>query len=479
MNEPPFFFWQGEMQSTGAVAAKSERAQAWIGAELKALTGLAIPIAAANLAEMAMALTNMVMIGRLGASALAAGGLGGNLLWCVLVIPLGIIMAVGAVAAHAFGARDRIGVGRAAGQGLVLAALLSLPAMAVLWWTGPVTALVGADAVLAPLLTAYLRAIALSVPAVLGFAVLQRFVSALFRPRLPTIISMIAITLNALANQALIFGDFGFPGLGVTGSGWATTLVCWAEFASLALVIAFMPYFRRYRPFQGVWPLDWPTLREILSVGWPIGGSMAVESWFFLTTGFLVWQFGTAALAAHQVAVSFSSIPYMIVLALSHAATYRVAHAMGARAPLAARRSGTVAIVASALFMSVVAFAMWLFARPIVAIYLDLENPANQAVLPIAITLIGIAALFQIADGLQCAAAGALRGLKDTRATLIAALLGYWVAGIGSGLGLGFVFGMGPAGLWLGLAVGLAAAGGVLTWRFRRKSGALLANATA
>jgi MATE family multidrug resistance protein len=464
------------LPAEGTIAAKGEaRARAWIGAELRALTALAIPIAAANLAEMAMALTNMVMIGRLGAPALAAGGLGGNLLWCVLVIPLGIIMAVGAVAAHAAGAGDRTAVGRAAGQGLVLAVALSIPAVAVLWWTGPAIASVGADPDLVPLLTEYLRAIAWCVPAVLGFAVLQRFVSALFRPRLPTIISVIAIVLNAIANQALIFGDFGLPALGVAGSGWATTLVCWAEFASLAGVIAVSPYFRRYRPFRGVWPLHAPTLREILTVGWPIGGSMAVESWFFLTTGFLVWQFGTAALAAHQVAVSFSSISYMIVLALSHAATYRVAHAMGARAPVAARRSGTIAIFASVGFMSLVAIGMWLFAKPIVGIYLDLNDPANQAVLPIAITLIGIAALFQIADGLQCAAAGALRGLKDTRATLIAALFGYWVAGVGSGLGLGFALGMGPAGLWLGLAVGLAAAGSVLTWRFHNKSGALIA----
>ena len=208
------------MQLSRAVAAKSDQASRWIGAELKALTGLAIPIAAANLSEMAMALTNMVMIGRLGASALAAGGLGGNLLWCVLVIPLGIIMAFGAVAAHAFGAGDRSAVGRAAGQGLVLAAVLSFPAIAVLWWTGPATALIGADPALVPLLTDYLRAIAFSVPAALGFAVLQRFVSALFRPRLPTVISMIAIAFNAFANEALIFGDFGFRRLASLDRVW-------------------------------------------------------------------------------------------------------------------------------------------------------------------------------------------------------------------------------------------------------------------
>ncbi len=464
------------MPVEATIAAKEEvSAQPWIAAELRALIGLGVPIAASNLAEMAMALTNMVMMGRLGAAALAAGGLGGNLLWCVTVIPLGILMAVGAVAAHASGAGERLAVGRAAGQGLVLAAALSLPSILVLWWTGPVIAWFGADPNAVPLLTEYLRAIAWSVPAILGFSVLQRFVSALFRPRLPTVIAVIAIALNALANEALIFGRFGLPALGVAGSGWATSLVCWAQFIALAAVVALTPYYRYYRPFGSAWPLHRPTLREILTVGWPIGGSMAVESWFFLATGFLVWHFGTEALAAHQVAVSFSSISYMIVLALSHAATYRVAHALGARAPLAARRSGTVSILSSLLFMSVVALGMWLFAEPIVGIYLDLDDPANRPVLPIAVTLIGIAALFQIADGLQCTAAGALRGLKDTRATFIAALVGYWIAGVGSGLGLGFALGLGPAGLWIGLAVGLAAAGMVLTWRFYTKSGALLA----
>ena len=450
-------------------------ARPWVAAELKALGGLTLPIAAANLAEMAMAVTNMVMMGRLGASALAAGGLGGNLLWAVTVIPLGVVMAVGAVAAHASGAGEREGVGRASGQGLVVGLALSLPAIAVLWWLGPVLSSLGADPGMTPLLTEYLRAIAWCIPAILAFSVLQRFVSALFRPRLPTVISVAAIGLNAIANEALIFGRWGFPELGVAGSGWATTVVCWMQFAALAAVVALSPYFRSYRPFRSAWPLHRATLREILHVGWPIGGSMAVEAWFFLTTGFLVWHFGTEALAAHQVAVSFASIFYMIVMAISNAATYRVAHASGARAPLAARRSGQLAILAAAAFMSLVAVGMWLFAEGIVGLYLDLDDPGNRPVLPIAVTLIAIAAVFQIVDGVQCAAAGALRGLKDTRATLIAALFGYWVAGIGSGLGLGFALGLGPAGLWVGLAVGLAAAGAALTWRFHAKSGALIA----
>ena len=467
------------MSAERSIANASDApARPWVGAELKALAGLTLPIAAANLAEMAMAFTNMVMMGRLGATALAAGGLGGNLLWAVTIVPLGVVMAVGAVAAHASGAGDRDAVGRAAGQGLVVAAALSLPAIAVLWWMGPIVAAFGADPAMVPLMTGYLRAIAWCIPAILAFSVLQRFASALFRPRLPTVISIVAIGLNALANEALIWGKFGFPALGVAGSGWATTIVCWAQFAALAAVVALTPHFRRYRPFRSAWPLHGPTLREILGVGWPIGGSLAVEAWFFLATGLLVWQFGTEALAAHQVAVSFASIFYMLVLALSNAATYRVAHAIGARAPLAARRSGELAILVAAAFMSLVAIGMWLFAEAIVGLYLDLDDPANRPVLPIAVTLIAIAAVFQIVDGIQCAAAGALRGLKDTRATLVAALLGYWVAGIGSGLGLGFALGLGPAGLWIGLAVGLAAAGAALTWRFKAKSGALIAAAS-
>ena len=243
----------------------------WLAAELKALTSLTVPIAAANLAEMAMAVTNMVMMGRLGATALAAGGLGGNLLWAVTIVPLGVVMAVGAVAAHASGAGDRQGVGRAAGQGLVLAFGLSAPALAVLWWMGPVLAAFGADPGMVPLLTQYLRAIAWCMPAILAFSVLQRFVSALFRPRLPTVISILAIGLNALANEALIFGRWGFPALGVAGSGWATTIVCWMQFASLAVVVALTPYFRSYRPFRSAWPLHRAILREILHVGGPIG----------------------------------------------------------------------------------------------------------------------------------------------------------------------------------------------------------------
>jgi MATE family multidrug resistance protein len=466
------------MSVPGSMASAREApARPWLGAELKALTSLTVPIAAANLAEMAMSVTNMVMMGRLGATALAAGGLGGNLLWGVTIVPLGVVMAVGAVAAHASGAGERDAVGRAAGQGLVVAAALGFPAVALLWWMGWIVGAFGADPEMVPLMTEYLRAIAWCVPAILAFSVLQRFVSALFRPRLPTVISILAIGLNVVANEALIFGRWGFPALGVAGSGWATSIVCWAQFASLAAVVAMTPYFRSYRPFRSIWPLHWPTLREILHVGWPIGGSMAVEAWFFLATGLLVWGFGTEALAAHQVAVSFASVFYMIVMAVSNAATYRVAHAIGARAPLAARRSGQLAIWSAAAFMSLVAIGMWLFAEPIVGIYLDLDDPANRPVLPIAVTLIGIAAVFQIVDGVQCAAAGALRGLKDTRATLVAALFGYWVAGIGSGLGLGFWLGFGPAGLWIGLAVGLAAAGAALSWRFHAKSGALIAAA--
>ena len=467
------------MSAERSIAGLGETpARPWVAAELRALAGLAVPIAAANLAEMAMAVTNMVMMGRLGATALAAGGLGGNLLWGVTIVPLGVVMAVGAVAAHASGAGEREAVGRAAGQGLIVATALGLPAIAILWWVGAILGMFGADPAMVPLLTQYLRAIAWCVPAILAFSVLQRFVSALFRPRLPTLISIAAIGFNVLANEALIFGRFGFPALGVAGSGWATTIVCWMQFALLAAVVALTPGFRRYRPFRSAWPLHGPTLREILQVGWPIGGSMAVEGWFFLATGLLVWRFGTVALAAHQVAVSFASVFYMLVLAIANAATYRVAHAIGARAPVAARRSGQLAIWSAAGFMSLGALAMWLFAETIVGFYLDLDDPANRPVLPIAVTLIGIAAVFQIADGVQCAAAGALRGLKDTRATLVAALLGYWVAGIGSGLGLGFALGLGPAGLWIGLAVGLAAAGAVLAWRFHAKSVALIAAAT-
>lgn len=448
--------------------------RSWAPRELKALIALAVPIGIGNLAEMAMTLTDMVMLGRLGAVALAAGGLGINIFWCAMIVPLGMTMAVGPVVAHAHGAGEKRACGRAAGQGLWIAAAVGLPAMLVLWWAGPAVGRFALEPQVAALLSEYLQAVLWSLPAILGFSVLQRFVGALFRPRVPTAINLVAVALKILANSALIYGSFGFPALGVAGAGWSTTAVCWLQFAALAVYVGCHPAYRAHRPYGGLWPVDRRVLGVMFALGWPISGSMAVESWFFMATGLVISVFGTAVLAAHQIAVVSSSLSYMVTLAIASAATYRVAHAVGAGRPSAARGSGLLAIAAAAAFMGAVAVLIWLNAHRIVGLFLDLDTPANAAVLPIAVTLLSIVAVFQVADGVQCVAAGALRGLQDTRSALLAALIGYWVAGAGSGFGLGFGLGFGPAGLWAGLAVGLAAAATVLTLRFRSKAEALV-----
>jgi MATE family multidrug resistance protein len=218
-------------------------------------------------------------------------------------------------------------------------------------------------------------------------------------------------------------------------------------------------------------------LREILHVGWPIAGGLAVEYWFFAATGLLVAQFGTASLAAHQIVVNFTSIFYMVVMAVANAANFRVAHAMGRGSLVEVRRSGGLAIAVGMGLGAVMVVVLWAFPRPIVGFYLDLDDPASLEVLPIAISLLAIAAIFQVGDAVQAVAAGALRGLRDTRAAMWAAVFGYWVIGVGCGLGLGYGAGLGAIGLWWGIAAGLSAAGAALALRFDRRTRALLRSA--
>ena len=457
--------------------AAAHRRRGWIGAELWALVVLAAPIAASNLAEMAMSVANVVMMGRLGATELAAGGFGHIILWLVMVVAFGVILAVGTLVAQANGAGDREAAGRALAQGLLLATAMSLPSMVALWWAGPVVALSRIDPEVTRLMTEYLRAVLWALPLILWFVVLQRFVASLFRPLVLAAINVVAVFGNIFLNWLLIYGNWGFPALGVAGAGYATTIVSALQFVAALVYVARHLAYRPYRPFATLFTLHWATLREILHVGWPIAGGLAVEYWFFAATGLLVAQFGTASLAAHQLVVNFTSIFYMVVMAVANAANFRVAHAMGRGSLIEVRRSGGLAIAVGMGLGAVMVVVLWAFPRPIVGFYLDLDDPASLGVLPIAISLLAIAAIFQVGDAVQAVAAGALRGLRDTRASMWAAVLGYWVIGVGCGLGLGYGAGLGAIGLWWGIAAGLSAAGAALALRFDRRTRALLRSA--
>jgi MATE family multidrug resistance protein len=276
---------------------------------------------------------------------------------------------------------------------------------------------------------------------------------------------LVCVAGNALLNWVLIYGHLGAPALGVAGSGYASAINQWLMLAGLALCIRITPRLAALRVLRSAWAPSRSEMANILRLGLPIGGFMGIEVGVFLTAGILMGLLGAAALGAHQLVLNCASITFMVPLGLSQAATVRVAYELGAGRAFAARRAGFTALALGTLFMGATAVVLWTFPQAIIAVYVDMAEPANRDVVLIARRLIAIAALFQVVDGMQVIAAGALRGYKDTMTPMLLAAFGYWGAGFAGGWVFAFPLGYGPVGLWCGLALGLAVVALLLTLR--------------
>jgi MATE family multidrug resistance protein len=436
-----------------------------IGAELRATLALAAPLAAANLAQMAMAVTNTVMVGRLGAMPLAAAGLGGMFYFTVGVMLQGILFAVAPLAAHALGTGDRAAAGRIAGAGLVFAVLLAMPFVAALASLHQLLRALGYDADLASEVGRFLRALAWGGPAFLGFAVLRSLLAALSQARAVMAVLLVCVAGNALLNWVLIFGHLGAPALGVAGSGYASAINQWLMLTGLALCTRIMPGLAGLRVLRGAVAARRTEMVSILRLGLPIGGIRGIEVGVFLAAGILMGLLGAAALGAHQLVLNCAGISFMVPLGLGQAATVRVAYELGAGRAFAARRAGFVALALGIGFMGAAAVGLWTFPEAIIAVYVDIADPANRETVEIGRRLIAIAAIFQVFDGMQVIAAGALRGYRDTMVPMLLATFGYWGAGFLGGWLLAFPLGYGAVGLWSGLALGLAVVAILLTLR--------------
>jgi MATE family multidrug resistance protein len=435
-------------------------------AEVRAYALLAVPLAGAQLAQAATAFVDTVMMGLLGSSILAAGGLGASLFQALVLISSGIVAAVSPLVATAFGAEQPATVGKVVRQGLWLATVLALPIGLLLWWANLWLVWLGQETEVVNTALPYLRAIAWGVLPALEFAVLRNFVTALSEPRPVILIMVVGTGFNVIANYCLMFGKLGLPALGLAGIGWASTFSLWGMFIGLVLYVLTQSRYRVYQVFRKLHVFELGGWRELLQIGLPIGILAAVETGMFTVTLFLMGRLGATTLAAHQIAVQTSAITFMVTLGISLAATVRVGQFIGQQNPRGAKLAGLVGISSAALFMSVMGLLFWLFPERFVGLYLNLNDPANRQVIDLAKRLLRVAALFQIADGIQVCAAGALRGLKDTRIPMLVGIMAYWGVGLTNGYLLGIQFGWGGVGLWSGLALGLTMAAIVLTWRF-------------
>ncbi|MCU0526691.1 MAG: MATE family efflux transporter [Elainella sp. Prado103] len=434
--------------------------------EIQACLQLALPLAGAQLAQAATAFVDTLMMGMLGSAILGAGGLGASIFQSVILVSSGIVAALSPIVASAYGAQQPGRIRKAVQQGVWLALLLALPIVGLLVWADQWLPWLGQSPATIQLAMPYLRSIAWGVVPVLVFAVLRNFVAALSDPRPVILIVVVGTLFNIVANYVLMFGKLGLPALGLAGIGWASALSLWGMLAAIIGYIASQPRYRFYQVFRGWWRFEPAMFQELLRLGLPIGVLSAVETGMFLLTMLLMGTLGTIALAAHQVVLQTAAITFMVPLGISLATTIRVGQQLGQQNRSGARLAGLVGIGIATLFMSLMGMLFWLLPERIIGLYLDLDRPDNAAVITLAQQLLQVAAVFQVVDGIQVCATGALRGLKDTQIPMLIGIIAYWGIGLTSGYWLGIAWAWGGVGLWWGLAIGLAVAAVVLTWRF-------------
>lgn len=429
--------------------------------EVQALARLGGPLIVTQMSQVGMGVTDTIMAGRLSPLDLAAVALGSSLFTPVYLACVGILLALSPSVAHLTGARREEEIGPLFRQGLWLALLLACLATPGVVWTAALMPLFGVEADMQPLTRAYLAAFAWGMPAVCVYLA-ARYVSegrGFTRPVM--YIQLLALVLNGIGNWLLMYGNLGFPALGAEGAGWSSAAVLWVDALLMFTVLHRHHRFRHLRLLRRPEVPNPAELWRLLRLGVPIGATIVMEVGLFSAVALLMGRFGAVAVAAHQVALNYAALMFMVPLGLSLAITVRVGQAAGAGDRAGERLAGVVGMAMGVAVMGVSALIMVLAPRFIVGLY-----TADEAVLALAVGLLQMAALFQISDGLQVSAMGALRGRKDTTWPLGANLLAYWGVGLPLGWYLGFEAGFGPRGLWVGLVGGLSVAALLLATRF-------------
>ena len=411
---------------------------------------LAVPVALSNLLMITMGAVDQLLIGHYGTTEFAAVGLAHPWIFGTILFANGILLGLDPIIAQAHGAGDGLRSARALQSGLVLAAALAIP-VAVLWWfTEAVLVAIGQDPTIAKLSATFVRAQMPSIPFFLGTTVLSRYLQNREHVKQTMVVMTVANLVNALAAWSLIYGRLGAPELGVLGAGLATSC------ARIASALTLITWTRAFRLYEGAWEpfsaraFDWRGQREVLRYGVPIAFQTCTEMWAFGMAAFIAGPLGAVQLAAHQVAMQYASITFMIPLGISQAVTIRAGNLIGAGRPADATRAGWLGIAGSAAFMAIAA-AVFILGRDL----LPHAFSNDAAVIAAAAAIFPIAGAFEVFDGTQAAACGMLRGMGRPLPATIANLVGYWVIALPLGGWLALRTELGLRGLWGGLCLGL------------------------
>jgi len=435
--------------------------------ELRAMVSLAVPVVLSELGWMLQGIVDTIMVGRLGPAAIGAVAVGNAVYYTPSLFGIGLLLGLDTLVSHAYGRKDHDACHHWLAQGVYLACIAAPPLMILLAAASLLFTHVGIAPEVAGPAGSYLRILTLGTLPLLLYGAARRYLQGVAQVRVITVTFVLANLLNWFGNWVLINGKLGMPALGVNGSAWSTVL---SRASMAAALIGFAWRYERSRghPLFARWARpSWLKLKQLVRLGAPAAGQILLEvgAWNLATfsAGFLT----PVELATHSIALNYASLTYMVPLGVSAAAAVSVGHAMGAGDRPKARRAGWMALGLGTAFMLLAGVVLFTMPRPLIALY-----TTDARVLAVGPALLGLAAAFQIFDGIQTVSTGALRGLGETRAPMVANLIGYWVLGLPLGFVLCFVLRRGVFGLWIGLTLALVVIAAALLRRWNRDSAA-------
>ncbi|TCL08964.1 MATE family multidrug resistance protein [Shimia isoporae] len=431
---------------------------------VRALLRIGLPLIGGHIAQFGIGLTDTVMLGWYSVEALASVVIGSSFFFVLFILGSGFAIAVMPLVAEADAQDDQILLRRVTRMGLWLSVIFGVLLLPLFFASAPILLALKQEPEVAELAQIYLRVAGFGLTPALLVMVLKSYLAALERTRVVFWVTVAAVPVNAVVNYALIFGNWGFPEMGVQGAAVASIIV---QFVSLGGVVIYaVQALPEHALFQRIWRPDWEVFARVFRLGLPIGLTNLAEVSLFTASSVMMGWLGTIQLAAHGIALQLASLAFMLHLGLSNAATVRVGNAMGRRDANHMARGAKVAIAMSMVFACVAVAVFVIFPEPLLGAFIKPDEPERDAILAAGVSLLYMAALFQFMDGAQVLALGLLRGVQDTRGPMVMAAISYWMIGVPSAYVLGFVVGLGGEGVWLGLVLGLTAAAILLLYRF-------------
>jgi len=435
--------------------------------EIGPMLHLALPVVISELGWMAMSIVDTVMVGPLGAEAIGAVGIGNIVFFSVAIFGIGLLLGMDTLVSQSFGAGDLADCHRSLIQGVYLALAVSVPLIAIVSASISLLPWAHLEPKVQELAVPYLTIQNWSLAPLLVFFALRRYLQSL-NLAVPILVALgVANLANLLGNYIFVYGRFGMPAMGVSGSAWSTLVSRVAMLAFLAIYTVIRSARVRDGLLRVSLALDPRRLRELLRLGMPTAWQLTAEVAVFGAAALLAGQFSADALAAHEVVLQIAGTAFMVPLGVSSAGAVRVGQAIGRKDPDGAARSGWTALLIGAGFMGVSGLTMLIAPEAILGVFTK-----SSGVMAVARTILVAAAVFQVFDGLQVVGSGVLRGLGETRIPMFATLVAHWAIGLPIGYVMAFPMGWGVLGIWMGLASGLVAAGAMLlvawAWRVRR-----------